>query len=55
MTLRDARRGAAIAGAVLIALPAIEAIFGSRGVGAEHFATAIIGLWLVGVSATGRL
>jgi hypothetical protein len=55
MTLRDARRGAALAGAVLLALPIIEVTFGSRGVGAEHFAMAIFGLWLVGLSATGRL
>jgi hypothetical protein len=35
MTLRDARSGAAIAGAVLFTLPVIEVLIGARGFGAE--------------------
>ncbi|MGH8668863.1 MAG: hypothetical protein ACREUH_06475 [Burkholderiales bacterium] len=55
MSLRDVRRGAAIAGAVLLSLPVIEVLFGARPVGVEHFATGMFGLWLVGFSAAGRL
>jgi hypothetical protein len=55
MSLRDMRRGAAIAGAVLLVMPVIEVLFGARPLGAEHFATGIFGLWLVGFSAAGRL
>jgi hypothetical protein len=55
VTLRDARGGAAIAGAVLFILPVIEVLFGARGFGAEHLATGVFGLWLLGIAAAGRL
>ena len=55
MNVRDARRGAALAGAMLLTLPLIEVLFGARTLGVEHLTIAICGLWLVGISATGRL
>jgi hypothetical protein len=54
MSVREVRRGAGLAGAILVAITAIEALVGPRGIGAEHFTTAIFGLWLIGVAAAGR-
>lgn len=54
MSVRDVRRGAGLAGAILIALSAIEALVGPRALGAEHFTTAVFGLWLIGVATVGR-
>ncbi len=53
MTLRDARRGAAVAGAVLFVLPVMEVLFGARGIGAEHVVTGVFGLWLLGIGRAG--
>lgn len=55
MSIREARNGAAIAGAVLFVVPVIEVLFGARGIGAEHVATGVIGLWLLGIAAAGKL
>ncbi len=55
MTLREARKGAAIAGAVLFIIPVVEVFFGARGIGAEHLVTGVIGLWLLGIATAGRL
>jgi|GEM_PF-964906 len=38
-----------------IILPVIEVLFGPRGFGAEHLATGVFGLWLLGIAAAGRL
>lgn len=53
MTYRDARRGAAIAGAVLFAMPLIEVLYGLAAPGPTHFIVGALGLALVGLS--GRL
>ena len=55
MNWRDARRGAALAGAILFTLPVIGVLMGPRPLGLDHFAVAFVGLWLMGISATGRL
>lgn len=53
MTYRDARRGAAIAGAVLFAVPLIEVLYGLAAPGPTHFIVGALGVALVGLS--GRL
>lgn len=54
MSVREVRKGAGIAGAVLLVVPVLEVAFGARGIGAEHVATAVFGMWLVALSAAGR-
>jgi hypothetical protein len=55
MNIREARMGAAFAGAVLLALPVADALLGLRPLGIEHFAVAVFGLWMAGFAAVGRL
>jgi hypothetical protein len=54
MSVREAKNGAAIAGAVLFIVPVIEVLFGARSIGAEHLVTGVLGLWLLGIAAAGR-
>jgi len=53
MTYRDASRGAAIAGAVLVAMPLLEVLYGFGSPGLLHFVIGSFGLALVALS--GRL
>lgn len=53
MSYREARRGAAIAGAVLFAMPVIEVFYGFAAPGTVHFVVGTFGLALVVLS--GRL
>jgi hypothetical protein len=53
MTYREASRGAAIAGAVLVGLPVIELLYGPGTPGPVHLVIGVFGLALLGVS--GRL
>ncbi len=53
MSYREARRGAAIAGTVLFALPVVELIYGLAAPGPTHFVVGVFGLALVGLA--GRL
>ena len=53
MTYRTARRGSAIAGALLLALPIVEVQYGFASAGPMHFVVATIGLSLIVLS--GRL
>lgn len=54
MSLRELRNGAAIAGAVLFIVPAMEVVFGARGIGVEHVVTGVFGMWLVAIGMAGR-
>ncbi|MGH8631524.1 MAG: hypothetical protein ACREU7_12290 [Burkholderiales bacterium] len=49
----EARAGAALAGAMLICLPAIELLWGRGMPGAAHAITAIFGVALLASSAAG--
>jgi hypothetical protein len=53
MTYRSARRGGAIAGALLLALPLIEVFFGFGQPGPVHYIVAALGVSLLALS--GRL
>ena len=53
MTYREARRGAAIAGALLAGLPVVEVLYGLGPPGPVHFVMGVFGLALLGVA--GRL
>ncbi len=50
MTYRDARRGAAISGAILFALPLAEVLYGLGTPGPVHFIVGSLGLALLGLS-----
>ncbi len=50
MTYRNARRGAAIAGAVLFAVPLIDVMYAPAVVGATHFIAGALGLALIGLA-----
>ena len=54
MSVRELRNGAVTAGAVLLAVPALEVAFGAGGIGAEHVTTGIVGMWLLAVGLAGR-
>jgi hypothetical protein len=53
MSYKEARRGAAIAGTVLFAMPVIEVYYGFGTPGPVHFIVGALGLALLGLS--GRL
>jgi hypothetical protein len=53
MTYREARTGAAIAGAVLLAMPTVDVLYGMSGAGPMHFLVGSFGLAMV--VAAGRL
>lgn len=53
MTYREARRGAAIAGAVLFAMPVLEVLYGWGTPGPVHLVVGSLGIVLVTLS--GRL
>ena len=53
MTYREAKRGAAIAGAVLFAMPVMEVFYGFNAPGPVHFVVGSLGLALLLLS--GRL
>lgn len=53
MTYRQARTGAAIAGAMLLAMPTLEVLYGLSNAGPLHFLVGSLGLALV--IAAGRL
>ena len=53
MSYKEARRGAAIAGAVLFAMPVIEVFYGFAAPGAVHFIVGSFGLALLALA--GRL
>lgn len=55
MTHREARSGAAIAGAILCALPLADLLIGPGHVGALHFAVGLFGATLMLVSLAGGL
>ena len=50
MTYRQARRGAAIAGATLFALPLVEVLYGLGTPGPVHFIVGSLGVALLGLS-----
>ena len=50
MSYKEARRGAAIAGAVLFAMPTIEVYYGFGSPGPVHFIVATLGLALLALS-----
>jgi len=50
MTYREARRGAAIAGAVLFAMPLVEVLYGLASPGPVHFVIGSLGLALIAFS-----
>jgi hypothetical protein len=50
MTTRDARRGAAVAGAVLFAVPVLDVILGAGSPGLVHFLVGTFGAALVALS-----
>lgn len=51
MTYREARRGAAIAGAFLFAMPMVEIFYGMTPPGVVHFVVGTLGLGLVALSS----
>jgi hypothetical protein len=53
MTYRTARRGSAIAGALLLALPIVEVQYGFASAGPLHLVVAALGASLIALS--GRL
>lgn len=55
MTRREARTGAAIAGAVLCALPLADLVIGPGNVSALHFVVGLFGAALMLVSLTEGL
>jgi hypothetical protein len=54
MTYRDARRGAAIAGTVLFAMPVLEVLLGMGTPGPVHFVVATLGATLIALSGRWR-
>ena len=54
MTYRDARRGAAMAGAMLLVLPVLELSMGAASAGATHLVVGAFGTALIALSASWR-
>lgn len=50
MIYREARTGAAVAGALLLSLPALDVLIGTASLGFVHFAVGSFGLALIGLS-----
>ena len=53
MTYREARLGAAIAGAVLFAMPVLDVVLGIGKPGAVHLVVGTFGATLIALSGTG--
>jgi hypothetical protein len=54
MTYRDAKRGAAVAGAILFSMPLIDVFVGVGTPGAVHVIVGTLGAMLVALSGTWR-
>lgn len=54
MTYREARRGAALAGAMLLSIPTTEVLYGMASPGPVHFIVGSLGLALVVLSGRWR-
>jgi hypothetical protein len=54
MTYRDAKRGAAMAGAMLLALPVLDLAMGVANAGVTHFVVGAFGAALIALSAMWR-
>jgi hypothetical protein len=54
MTYRDAKRGAAVAGAILFLMPLLDVFVGVGTPGAVHVIVATLGAMLVALSGTWR-
>lgn len=54
MTYREARRGAAIAGAILFAMPVAEVMLGLGIAGPVHFIVGTLGAGLAAAGLSGR-
>ena len=52
MTYREARTGGAIAGGLLLALPALDVLLGAASLGLVHFVVAGFGVALIALSRT---
>jgi hypothetical protein len=54
MTHREARRGAAIAGAILFAMPVTEVMVGLGSPGPIHFVIGTLGVGMIAAALSGR-
>ena len=54
MTSKEARRGAALAGAVLLSMPLIDALLATAAPGLVHLVVGSFGAMLIAVSGTWR-
>ena len=54
MTYREARRGAAIAGAVLFSMPVMDVLLGNASPGLVHFIVGSFGATLIALAGTWR-
>jgi hypothetical protein len=54
MTYREARRGAAIAGGLLLSMPALDLLLGTGTPGLVHFIVGTFGATLLALSGTWR-
>ena len=54
MTHREARRGAAIAGAILFAIPVAEVMLGLGSPGPVHFIVATLSVGMIAAALSGR-
>lgn len=50
MTTRDARRGAALAGAALLALPVLDVAMAAGSAAATHFVVGVLGAGLIALA-----
>lgn len=55
MRNHDLAKGAGLAGALLLAMPAFELLLGAGGVGPVHLVVGSFGLVLLGVSAANAI
>ncbi len=54
MTYREARRGAAVAGGLLLSMPALDVLLGTGTPGLVHFIVGTFGATLLALSGTWR-
>ena len=54
MTHREARRGAAIAGTILLAMPLAEVMLGLGSAGPVHFIVGTLGAGMIAAAVSGR-
>jgi len=54
MSYRDARRGAVIAGVLLVSMPLMDVLLGAPSPGLAHFAVGAVGVTLIVLSAIWR-